>query len=250
MKRFLVFLLSLFALTAAVSALPLFPQTKVMLPLSNGRSLELDFFGPKDAILFFDESILTDGFAQLSKAYKLNNDFSVSFIPQNTNELQFIVAFDSIPSDHNASLHPSTNAAGLRGLPLAVPRDALILVQSWYKSFLANPSPNKSVDFLSTMQRTTFIVDYSATAPITGKGAMLAMHGVFQNDTPVFGAKMELMDYSTFSAHHIDLFSADYLQTLQTEYFYVLDPIKDPVNPGLKRESVFVYFLFDTTAPK
>jgi hypothetical protein len=249
MKRLLVLLISLFVLSVGLFALPLFPQTKVINPISNGHTLELSFFAPKESLPFFDKSILMNGFAQLSKTYNLDNNFSISFNPQNTGELMFLVSFNNIPLDHNASLHPSTNAAGLRGLPLAAPRDALAIVQSWYKSFLSNPSTEKSIDFLSTMRRTIFVINYFATAPVSGKVAALTMHGVFQDDTPVFGPKIELMDYSTFMNHHIELASPDYLQTLQNDYFYVLDPINDPANPGLKRESVYVYFLFDKVAP-
>jgi hypothetical protein len=251
MKRLLVLVISLFVLSVGLFAMPLFPLTVTKLPLSNGHTLELNFFAPKESLPFFDKSILTNGFAQLSKTYNLSNDFSVYFTPQSTNELLFMVSFDGLTSGLSATLHPTTNAAGLRGLPLAAPRDALAIVQSWYKSFLANPSTNKSDSFVPLMRKTTFIVDYSATAPITGGGVRLAMHGSFQDDTPVFGPKMELMQLdASFLTHHIELASPDYLDSLQNDYFYILDPISDPANPGLKRESVTVYMLFDKTAPK
>lgn len=251
MKRLLVLLLVLFAFTTGLFAFPLFPQQAVVkYQLANGHKLELDFFGPKDGLQYFDKSVLTDGFSQLAKTYKLTNDFSVSFAPQNNGELLFLVSFDGFQSGLDSSLHPTTNAAGLRGLPLIAPRDALAVVLAWYKSFLANPSPDKPASFVASMRKTTFTVNYSATSPATGHGLQLAMHGSFQDDVPVFDSKMEVMGFKTFVNSHITLADDSYVQTLQNDYFYVLDPISDPNNPGMKRESVMVYALFDTTAPK
>jgi len=251
MKRLLVLFLLLFTLTTVLFAFPLYPQqTVVKYQLANGHKLELDFFAPKDSLQYFDSSLLTDGFAQLAKIYTLTNDFSVSFAPQNTGELLFLVSFDGLSSGLSSSLHPTTNAEGLRGLPLDAPRDALAVVLAWYKSFLTNPSPDKSVSFISSMRKTVFTVNYSAMGPGTGHGLQLAMHGSFQSDTPVFDSKMEVMDFSTFINSHITIADDSYVQALQNDYFYILDPISDPNTPGVKRESVMVYALFDKVAPK
>lgn len=249
MKRIVLFLVVLFTLATGLFAIPLFPQTVVKYPIANGHLLELDFFGPKDASSYFDKSILTDGFAQLSTSYQLTNDFTVSFVPHNTGELVFIVNFQGLTSGLS-SLHPTTNAAGLRGLSLVAPRDALAIVQAWYKSYLANPSQDKSDSFVASMRKMTFIVDYSVTSPVTDKPATLVMHGTFQGDAPVFDSKMNLTDYSTWTNYHISLYDPGYAATLQNDNFYILDPISDPTNPGVKRDNVTVYMLFDKTAPK
>lgn len=250
MRRLLVLLLSLFALASGLFAVPLFPKTVENYTLANGRKLELDFFGPKDALQYFDKSVLTDGLDQLSKTYTLVNDFTVSFVPDNKGVLGFIVDFDGTTSGLSATLHPTTNAAGLRGLSLVAPRDALLVIQAWYKSYLANPSKDKSDSFVTAMTKTTFFVDYSATSPITGHGAQLVMAGAFQGDTPVFDPRMGVSDYSTFTNYKIKLFDPSYAATLRDDYFYVLDPLSDPANPGVKRDNVSVYMLFDKVAPQ
>jgi hypothetical protein len=77
------------------------------------------------------------------------------------------------------------------------------------------------------------------------------MHGSFQGNTPVFDPKMEIMQLDlSLTTYHIALASSDNLQALQSDYFYVLDPIDDSANPGLKRESVFVYVLFGLPLPQ
>lgn len=251
MKRLLVLLISLFTLAAGVFAFPLYlPPNVVKLPLSNGRSLQLNFAAPKDALPYFDNSILQDGFSKLSGTYKLSNDFTVTFAPQDTRELQFGLSFDSMPQDHIAALRPVANAQGLRGLPLLAPRDALAVVQAWYKSFLANTSPDKPTAFLATTQKTIFTVIYDTKAPLSGKPVGLTMSGTIQNDTPVFKPHLDVEEYSTLTNHGIDLSDQAYLQALQSDSFFILEPISDPDNPGLKRKSVFVYMLFDKTAPK
>ena len=252
MKRLLVLFLSLLALSSGLIALPLYPQLPaVNLPLINGHKLELNFYAPKEALPFFDASILQKGFAKLSANYKLTNDFTVSFVPGDTGTLGFIVTFDGLDSGLSNTLYPRTNAIGLHGLPLVAPRDALEIVNAWYKSYLANPSQDKSDSFVSSIRKTTFIVDYYATSPITGGGLQLAMHGSFQGNTPVFDPKMEIMQLDlSLTTYHIALASSDNLQALQSDYFYVLDPIDDSANPGLKRESVFVYVLFGLPLPQ
>lgn len=251
MKRLAVFLIALLTLVTGLFAFPLYSnQTKVNYTLANGHKLELDFFGPKEALQYFDTSVLTDGFTQLSMTYKLTNDFTVSFTPQDTGELLFLVSFDGEDSVLSSTLHPTTNVAGLRGLSLVAPRDALTIVQSWYKSYLANPNQDKSDNFVSLMRKTIFIVDYYATSPTTGKLVALAMPGTFENNTPIFDPKMDLTDYSTWINYHIRLYVATYEAALRDDYFYTLDPISDPNNPGVKRDNVMVYALFDKTAPK
>lgn len=249
MKRLFVLFLSLFTLATSLCAIPLFPQKVVKYPLANGHNLELDFFGPKDALQYFDASVLTNGFSQLSTTYNLTDDFTISFAPQNTGELLFLVSFDATDSGLGKSLHPITNAAGLRGLPLVAPRDALVIVQSWYASFLSNSSQGKPDSFVSSMRRTIFTVDYSASAPSNGKLVTLMIPGSFQNNTPVFDSKLGLTDYSTWTTYHIKLNDPSYTAALQTDYFYILDPIEDPNNPGVKRDSVMVYALFDKVVP-
>ena len=99
------------------------------------------------------------------------------------------------------------------------------------------------------MRRTIFTVDYSASAPSNGKLVMLMIPGSFQNNTPVFDSKLGLTDYSTWTTYHIKLNDPSYTAALQTDYFYILDPIEDPNNPGVKRDSVMVYALFDKVVP-
>ena len=82
MNRLLVLLLGLFALTTGLFALPLYPQVpSVEHSLFNGHKFELDFFDTKEALPFFDASILQQGPSQLSATYNADTDFTVNFVP-------------------------------------------------------------------------------------------------------------------------------------------------------------------------
>ena len=100
------------------------------------------------------------------------------------------------------------------------------------------------------MPKTSIIVDYYATSPLYGRALTLVMKGAFQGDKPVFNSHLDLMEFPTFLNHTIELAAPAVFQALQDDYFYVLDPLVFPVILGPKRESVFVYMLFDMTAPK
>lgn len=252
MKRLFVLFLAVFSTVVSLSAFPLYPNpNETKLKLANGHTVTLDLLIPKEAVQYFDNSIIQDGFSKLSTTYKLANDFMVSFVPQDSHELMFLVVFDDIPQDHATTLRPSVNSQGLRGISLAAPRDALLIVQAWYKSFLANTSPDKPSAFLATMQKTIFTVDYFTTSPVTNNGVMLIANGVIQNDVVVFAPHLDVSEeYPIFKDHKIDLANPSFAQALQNDSFFIVEPINDPDNPGLKLESVYIYILFDKTAPK
>ena len=76
------------------------------------------------------------------------------------------------------------------------------------------------------------------------------MKGAFQGDKLVFNSHFDLMQFPTFLNNTIELAAPADVRALQDDYFYALDPLVFPVILGPKRESVFVYMLFDMTAPK
>ena len=79
--------------------------------------------------------------------------------------------------------------------------------------------------------------------------SMLMMPGSFQNNTPVFDSQAGVDRLFHWTTYHIKLFDPSYTAALQNDYFYILDPIEDPNNPGVKRDSVMVYALFDKVMP-
>ena len=81
MKRLLVLLISLFVLSIGLFAMPIYPNTVSNLPLANGHTLKLDFYAPKDALPFFDQTILANGFTKLLSDTKLSCDFSLVEVP-------------------------------------------------------------------------------------------------------------------------------------------------------------------------
>ena len=218
MKRLFVFFLVVFATVASLSAFPLYPNpTETKLKLANGHTVKLEFLTPKEAVQYFDNSIIQDGFSKLSTTYKLANDFTVFFNPQDSHELLFFVSFDSIPQDHATALRPSANSQGLRGISLAAPRDALLIVQAWYKSFLANTSADKPTDFLATMEKTVFTVDYYTTSQVTNNAVSLVAKGVIQDDAVVFTPHLDVGEIMTFTNHSIDLADPTYPQSLRND---------------------------------
>ena len=121
MRRLLFLFLSLFTLVRPVSSPYRSSQRRSEnYTLANGCKFELDFFGPKDALQYFDKSVLTDGFAQLSNTYKLTDNFHGLPCSPRTLGGARLSSLLSTPliSGLGKSLHPTTNAAGLRGLPL------------------------------------------------------------------------------------------------------------------------------------
>jgi hypothetical protein len=251
MKRLAVFLVALFTLVSSLFAAPIYPVIKTKLPLATGRTLELDFSAPKDALQYFDNSILTDGLSKLLADNKLDADVTVIFVPRNIKgAISFLVSFDDMNPAKADALKPVKNDYDLRCLPLGIPRDALRIALSWYNSFLVNKSPDKSADFLAPDQVIAFTVNYT----FSGQSTQLILGGTFLINNIMFGVPMSnraifdpiitISDLKTFTSNRIRLYSQANLPYLQNAYMFMLDPIEDPKNPGIAMPSALVYPLF------
>ena len=179
----------------------------------------------------------------------LTNDFTVSFNTQDMASVcssflsawrtfgpQPLLAADANVAWSSACLHSGRPSRCLTDRPV------------WYQSSWRNPNQDKSDDFVSLMRKTILLSTIRNL--LLPANCALAMPGTFENNTPIFDPKMDLTDYSTWINYHIRLYVATYEAALRDDYFYILDPISDPNNPGVKRDNVMVYALFDKTAPK
>jgi hypothetical protein len=255
MKRLLLLILGLGTLTMSVFAMAAYPKTDATYSLPNGHHIKLEFYAPKEALPFFDPSLLVNGFAKISDTYKINEDFDISLVVHTNNQLRLGVFFLDLQAADIESLRPlpvqeSNGAAHF--LPLIVPRDAIQVVFSWLQSFLANKSADKPVAFLKSIQSTPFFVQYQSKL----NPGSLAIEGQrFQGQTladlkPVFDATMILQDFSTITVHKISLDPTPTNTTmLENAYAFMLDPLDDQDNPGLRTENIFVYWLFGLPPP-
>lgn len=255
MKRFLILVLGLAILTMSAFAIPAYPKTDAAYALPNGHKITLEFYAPKEALPFFDPSILVNGFAKIADTYRIGEDFGVSLVVHTNGELRMGVFFNDLQAADIESLRPlpiQETAGTAHFLPLIVPRDAIQVVFSWLQSFLANKSADKPVAFLKSIQSTPFFVQYQSKL----NPGSLAIEGQrFQGQTrddlkPVFDATMNLEDFSTITVHKISL-DPKPMNTMMLEnaYTFVLDPLDDQANPGLRTENIFVYWLFGLPPP-
>ena len=243
MKRLLLLVLGLVVLSMSIIAMPAYPKTDATYPLPNGHKITLEFYAPKEALPFFDPSILVNGFAKIADTYKINEDFGLSFVVHTDNWLQLGIHFDHLKTSDIEFLKPIPGN-GLYQLPFIVPRDAINTFADWFSSFASNKDPDKPEAFLVKVQRATFFIDYDCIS--ISKGT-LAITGTFSGK-PVFDSTMSIEDYSTLTFHKITL-DPRYDSWLQNFHTFVLNPLDDLYNPGLRTENIFVYWLFGLPPP-
>ena len=253
MKRLLVLFVSLFLLSVGLFALPLYPNTVSKLPLTNGHTLEVDFYAPKDALPFFDQTILTNGFIKLLADTKLSCDFSIVFMPRSTHDIEFSVSFDNIDAATADAIKPAPNSYRTRCLPLLVPRDALMVLLSWYNSYLTNQDPAKTTGFVQPNQPLVFHVFYGCKGQLSLHGKFLInniMSMVPPSNRPIFDPAMIYTDLKTFNSYDIKFYNSRDVPYLTMSYGFVLDPIVDPSDSAITRTSVLVYKLFGMPTPE
>lgn len=250
MKRFVVLLLALLAITTAIAAAPFYPPIRTTYPLTTGRTLTLDFAAPKEALPFFDSAILTDRLGTLMTTSKLDADISVTFMPRNAKgDIALSISFDKIDPATADALKPVLNPYNLRCLPLAFPRDALHVLEAWLGSFLTNKSPERDASFLTNGQKIAFSVFYtfkgqSAMLTLSGSFSSFILKGVAPASRVVFNPTITYTNSKSGKIEVIRLYSDTNIPYLQSSFMFMLDPVEDPKNPGVAMPSALVYPLF------